>query len=238
MRTSEFLFRVVQSGIIPVIPRRWRLPLFLVAHMRLNPNEPEAGRLARFVPAGGVAIDAGANVGLYSYGLSRFCKKVHSFEINPAHCRMLRDFAAPNVEIHGVGLSNAPGEKTLYTPVHPSGMVLESWASLEPGNCPGAREYLETRVRVVPLDEMNFPECVFLKVDVEGHELQVLEGAENTLRRTRPRILIEVRDSNLAAVDRFLESLDFRRAEIRDFIGCSGAPWNCFYMPIESSASR
>jgi hypothetical protein len=39
---------------------------------------------------------------------------------------MLRDFAAPNVEIHGIGLSNAPGEKTLYTLVHQRGMVLQS----------------------------------------------------------------------------------------------------------------
>lgn len=194
--------------------------------------------MARFVPVGGVAIDAGANVGLYSYGLSRICQRVHSFEINPAHCRMLRDFAAPNVEIHGVGLSNAPGEKTLYTPVHPGGMILESWASLEPGNCPGAREYLETRVRVVSLDEMNFPQCVFIKIDVEGHELQVLEGAVVTLRRTRPRILMEVRDSNLAAVDRLLESLAFRRTNIGNFIGCAGAPGNYFYMPEESPASR
>lgn len=238
MRTSVFLFRVVQSCLVPVSPRRWRLPLFHFAHTRLNPVEPEAGCLERFVPAGGVAIDVGANAGLYSYGLARFCKKVHSFEINPAHCRLLRDFAAPNVEIHGVGLSNAPGKKTLYTPVHPGGMILESWASLEPGNCPGAREYLETRVRVAPLDEFEFPDCVFLKVDVEGHELQVLEGAENTLRRTRPRILIEVRDSNLAGVDRLLESLAFRRTDIRDFIGCAGAKGNYFYMPEESRASR
>lgn len=203
------------------------------AHARFNLIEAEARHLALFVPAGGVAIDAGANAGLYSYGLSRFCKKVHSFEINPAHCRMLRDFGAPNVEIHGVGLSNIHGEKTLYTPVHSGGMVLEGWASLEPGNCPGAPKHLETRVRVVPLDEFEFPECVFLKVDVEGHELQVLEGAENTLRRTRPRILIEIRDSNLAAVDRLLESLAFRRMDIRALIGCPGAQGNFFYMPTD-----
>ncbi len=230
---SALLSRVVQNHIIPACPKGWRLPLFHFAQTSLNSIEPEAGRLARFVPAGGVAIDAGANAGVYSYGLSRFCKKVHSFEINPAHSRMLCDFGAPNVEIHGIGLSNTTGEKVLYTPVHPSGMVLHGWASLEPGNCPGAREHLETRVRVVPLDEFGFPECVFLKVDVEGHEIQVLEGAEKTLCRTRPRILIEVKDSNLAAVDRFLESLEFRRVDIRDFIGCPGAPGNFFYMPLE-----
>jgi FkbM family methyltransferase len=156
---------------------------------------------------------------------------VHSFEINPAHSRMLRDFAAPNVELHGIGLSRSSGEMTIYTPVHAGGKVLEVGPASRPGNCPGAREHLESRVRIAPLDDFAFPECGFLKVDVEGHELQVLEGAENTLRRTRPRILIEVRDSNLAAVDRFLESLDFGRSDIRNLIGCPGAPGNCFYMP-------
>lgn len=231
MGVSHFLFRAVLGGILPVTPRRWRLPVFYFAHTRLYPLEPEIARLARLAPAGCVAIDAGANAGLYSYGLSRICKRVHAFEIHPAHCRMLCDFAAPNVEIHTVGLSNTVGEATLHTPVHSGGRVLESWASLEPGNCPGAQEHLESRVRIAPLDDFAFPECGFLKVDVEGHELQVLEGAENTLRRTRPHILIEVRDSNLAAVDRFLESLDFRRAEIRNLIGCPGAPGNYFYMP-------
>jgi FkbM family methyltransferase len=219
--------------LVDMAPRRWRLPLFHFVHTRVNAIEPEIGGLARFIPAGGVAIDVGANAGLYSYGLSRFCKRVHAFEINPAHCRMLRDFEAPNVEIHGVGLSNVAGEKNLYTPVHPSGMILETWASLESGNCPGAREYFETPVRVSTLDEFDFPECVFLKIDVEGHELQVLEGAEKTLRRTRPRMLIEVRDTNLAAVDGLLEFLEFRRTDIRDFIGCPGAPGNYFYMPLE-----
>jgi FkbM family methyltransferase len=234
MKLSLFLSRFVQSYMVPASPRSWRLPLFHFALTRLNTIEPEAAYLERFVPSGGVAIDAGANAGLYSYGLSRLCKKVHSFEINPAHCRMLKDFAAPNVEIHGIGLSNTTGEKTLYTPVHPSGMVLESWASLEPGNCPAAREHLETRVQVLPLDEFEFPECIFLKIDVEGHELQVLEGAEKTLRRTRPRILIEVRDSHLAAVADFLESLRFQRVDIKKFAGCPGASGNYFFLPFEA----
>lgn len=232
MRLSMFLFRLVQSGIIPLSPPRWRLPLFYFAHTRLNPIEPEAASLARFVPAGGVAIDAGANAGLYSYGLSRFCKRVHSFEINPVHCQMLRDFAAPNVEIHGVGLSNTYGEKKLFIPVHNSGLVLDGWASLEPGNCPGVSEYKETPVCVSPLDEFNFLECVFLKIDVEGHELQVLEGAIKTLRRTRPLILVEVRDVNIPAVEHLLEKLNYRRTDIRDYINCSGAPGNYFYTPL------
>ena len=231
MSLSLFLFKVVQSGIIPLSPPRWRLPLFHFAHTRLNPIEPEAARLRRFVPAGGVAIDAGANAGLYSYGLSRFCKRVHSFEINPVHCRMLRDFAAPNVEIYDVGLSNTSEEKKLFIPIHSSGLALDGWASLEPGNCPGISEHKETPVCVSPLDEFNFPECVFLKIDVEGHELQVLEGAIKTLRRTRPLILVEVRDNNIPAVEQFLEKLNYRRTDIRNYINCSGTTGNYFYTP-------
>ena len=232
MRLSLFLFRVVHRGIIPLSPPRWRLPLFYFAHTRLNPIEPEASRLAKFVPAGGVAIDAGANAGLYSYGLSRFCKRVHAFEINPAHCRMLHDFAAPNVEIHGVGLSNTSEEKKLFIPIHSSGLALDGWASLEPGNCPGISEHMEMPVRVSPLDEFNFLECVFLKIDVEGHELQVLEGAIKTLRRTRPLILVEVRDVNFPAVEQFLEKLSYRRTDIVDYINCPGTPGTYFYTPI------
>jgi hypothetical protein len=61
-----------------------------------------------------------------------------------------------------------------------------------------------------------------------------LEGAEQALRRTRPRILIEVQKSHVAAVDEFCESLGFQHTNIRDFIGCRGAAGNYFYMPQES----
>ena len=87
-------------------------------------QEPELGHLDLLSDKRTVAIDVGANIGLYSFAFSRLFDKVHAFEINPAHSRDLVAYGAKNVEIHQMGLSNRTGDAVLYTPIHPSGMRL------------------------------------------------------------------------------------------------------------------
>ena len=105
------------------------------------------------------------------------------------------------------------------------------WASLEKGNCPNAEQHLEEVVRVRPLDSFEFVSCAFLKIDVEGHELEVLEGAAKTISRTRPRILVEVRKKNEASVEAFLRNLGFRQRDFGEVLGYAGGEGNRFYMP-------
>ena len=217
---------------MPSLPGRMRLPVLFWVYTRLEVPEPELRHIAKLVGRhGGLAIDAGANAGLYSYALSRVCAKVHAFEILPQHCRSLEQFDAPNIQIHTIGLSNRHGEATVFTPVHPSGAVLMGWASLEKGNCPNAEQHLEEVVRVRPLDSFEFENCAFLKIDVEGHELEVLEGAAKTISRTRPRILVEVRKKNEASVEAFLRNLGFRQRDFGEVLGYAGGEGNRLYMP-------
>jgi hypothetical protein len=59
----------------------------------------------------------------------------------------------------------------------------------------------------VALDAMEFEGQVrFLKIDVEGMEMAVLQGAENLIRTHRPAIAIEVQDSNEADFGRWLST--------------------------------
>jgi hypothetical protein len=81
------------------------------------------------------------------------------------------------------------------------------------------------------LDDFGFQECSFLKIDVEGHEVEVLQGAIETIARTRPRILIEVRGKNLATVDSLLADNGLKRIDIRTLLGRPGADGNYFYIP-------
>ena len=48
------------------------------------------------------------------------------------------------------------------------------------------------RVPLRTLDSYNLSNIGFIKIDVEGHELDVLRGAEVTLRRDQPNLLIEI----------------------------------------------
>ncbi|MCV2883052.1 FkbM family methyltransferase [Actibacterium sp. XHP0104] len=53
----------------------------------------------------------------------------------------------------------------------------------------------------------------FLKIDVEGMELEVLKGFSNTLERYAPKIFIEVQNENIAAVDEYLSAFNYTKVE-------------------------
>jgi hypothetical protein len=81
------------------------------------------------------------------------------------------------------------------------------------------------------LDSLGLSSCSFIKIDVEGHEIEVIEGAHDTIRALRPRILAEVREKNATLFESILSNLGYVRADIRNFIGCPGGDGNRFYIP-------
>jgi FkbM family methyltransferase len=96
----------------------------------------------------------------------------------------------------------------------------------------------ETRkVPLFTLDELleHFPAPDVLKIDVEGAELSVIEGATRTLGQVRPNILIEVDDPNVEEAGRILRGYGYRlmnadlppdaRTEM------AKASWNCLGYP-------
>lgn len=231
MNVKTFIGKCLRRLVLPVLPAHWVLPFKHWLHLRIENPEPELIHLARLIPRRGVAIDAGANIGLVSLSLARFCDKVYAFEINEQTSRPLKDCARKNIEIINVGLSNHTGEATLYTPIWANGMALDGWASLQAGNCPGIDRHQERKVQIKPLDAFAIPQCVFLKIDVEGHEVELLEGAIDTLRRTRPVILVEVRERNMNRVKALLEPLGYRQTSLQDMIGVPGGAENFIFLP-------
>jgi len=181
-------------------------------------------------PNRGTAIDAGANEGLFTYRLSTLYDRVHAFEINPTLADRLRRLVSSNVSVYPIGLSSREGSDTLYTP-HYHGRALYGWAGLEPWNCPMAERYTESVVSVRRLDSFGFDDVSFLKVDVEGHELKLLTGARQTIRRSRPVVLIEVKDRNRAAVQDYFRDMRYAEHWLQDLIGVPGSVENYVYIP-------
>jgi hypothetical protein len=64
-------------------------------------------------------------------------------------------------------------------------------------------------VRVVALDDLDLPAPAFVKVDVEGSEVAVLDGAARLLREARPVLVVETHETNAEVADR-LEALGYR----------------------------
>ena len=60
----------------------------------------------------------------------------------------------------------------------------------------------------IRLDDLKLDGVGFIKIDVEGHELNVLEGARNFFATNRPVCLIECRDRNKHQVEEFFTGLN------------------------------
>jgi FkbM family methyltransferase len=183
---------MTQAWILEWMPQRSRLPI-RHAYERLFRNLGREMRALRpLVAPGGVAIDVGAGVGLYSYAFARFCARVEAFEPNPQSASAIRAYRNPAITVHEVALSSSEGVAELFLPIDAAGRH-PSAATLQPRH--GAGERLA--VRKATLDSFGFRNVSLLKVDVEGHERDVLRGARELILRERPLMYIEIEQRHL-----------------------------------------
>jgi FkbM family methyltransferase len=147
----------------------------------------------------GRAIDAGANTGTYTYAFSRIFDSVEAFEPQPWCAAGISDFARTreHVRVHRLGLSDRPRHAALHVP-----LVNGRWrshlatglGSLTPHPLlPSHR----IPVDLVPLDAFGFSDVAAIKIDVEGHETEVLAGARETIARCMPTLIVEIEQRHL-----------------------------------------
>lgn len=157
---------------------------------------PELRFLRHVVPAGCLAVDVGANIGVVASEIARHAGRVLAFEPNPMAFPVLRALRAGNVTPVWAAMGAAAGEAALAVPVTRKG------PSSNGGHLADARADggdLTYQVPVVTLDSLALPALGFLKVDVEGHEPAVLDGGAETIRRCRPNIMVEHERSHAGA---------------------------------------
>ena len=139
------------------------------------------------------AIDIGANVGVWSYWLSKYAKKVESFEPNPKIFNVLKNIKIKNVNTYNIALSNKSGSVDLLIPKGSKGFSNQG-ASLSPIKVQG--EHKSISIEAKCLDEYNFLDVNFIKIDVEGHEHEVIEGAKETIKKCKPTMVIEMEEKH------------------------------------------
>lgn len=162
----------------------------------------------------GVALDVGANKGSYLYSMARWAKSapVIAFEPQRKLAEYLRGACQRsgfrNVTVENLALSNQQGELKLFIP----GDADSPGASLEAGIAGKTPCHTET-VQVTTLDayaadKLRLPVRV-IKIDVEGHELAVVQGAQALIRRDKPLLVIECEGRHLPADKSVREFLSF-----------------------------
>ena len=154
-------------------------------------HEGELKLLAFIVPRGRMAIDVGANRGNYSFYLSRLAPRTVAYEVSPVMARFLKEARLPGVEVREVGLSDRKGRLTYCARRNAKGRPMYNSAFLSDETPDGDFAILQP-VNVVRLDNEGHDDVGFIKIDVEGHEYQVIEGARELLARCRPTLLVEI----------------------------------------------
>ena len=128
-------------------------------------------------------IDCGAWIGQWSL-MHRHAEHVEAFEPNPDILPLLEHNiqSCPQIHLHRTALSNQPGRTALRYESHT-------------GTCHMWPEGHAQDIEVRTLDSYQFSDVDIIKIDVEGMEVPLLQGAEQTIRRNRPWILIEGNES-------------------------------------------
>lgn len=159
----------------------------------------------KYLNPGDKVIDAGANIGFKSLTyLELGAEKVFTFEPSSAPFKILNEIKNPLVVSSQVALSNKSGEASLLVSSgHSQGSTL-NFDMREVFPSVYEEERFET-VKTARIDDI-IESADYIKVDVEGHELQVLEGAEALLDvDSPPFIQAEIYDDYLEGVMEFMK---------------------------------
>jgi FkbM family methyltransferase len=193
-------------------------------------GEEEVALFRQFVRPGDVVVDAGANIGTHTIPLARMVGPegaVLAFEPQ----RLTYQSLCANVALNSLtsvfcyfeALGAEAGEVVVprLDPRRVNTFAALSLADDGPreegrfallSRVPAA-DYEEEhgeRAAVVPLDEVPLKRCRFLKVDVEGMELDVLKGAAETIRRFRPILYVESAvEAKVDALSEHLAAIDY-----------------------------
>ncbi len=207
-KLTHYIGRVFDKGILPLSPARFRLGLQYRRYVQISGWEPEVQRIRSFAGPSKVAIDVGANIGLWTYAMaqSQLFKRIVAFEPNRVLTEDLRRARLPSVTISDKAVSDRAGTATLRAPRF-AGNVLTGWASLESQIDVATDSFQEFDVETIRLNDLEYQGVGFIKIDVEGHELSLLKGGVEFFRREQPVCLLECRDRNREQVDEFFAGL-------------------------------
>lgn len=187
---ASFAYRLPHGETVDL---RYREDLGTLVLFHGGYEDREIAELCKYIPAGGTVIDVGANIGLSAIEFARTAGaggKVIAFEPHPDTAARLRGNldrnGIGNVEIVQSAVGAAPGTVTF----NESADATLSSATLVPRNLVRSFDVALTTVDLT-WAAAGKPQVSALKIDVEGGELAVLQGATELLARDHPVILLE-----------------------------------------------
>jgi FkbM family methyltransferase len=216
LNSDQGLLRIPFDSFGFVIPAAWRK--LATNFLLCGPNiMPEFCLLKPIIQnlKSGCLVDVGANIGLYTLFLrSNSPLPIVAYEPQPILCNLARRSVALNrfadIEVRNVGCGAERGEVAFHN--NPNGSVavgIDAASLAAPPALTSTDWEVQThrlyagdtiaKIPIVTLDEdlADKPSIAFLKIDCEGYEHQILQGAWRLIERHRPHLFIEVHPTQL-----------------------------------------
>ncbi len=188
--------------------------------------EPEMVFLKNLCDIDKTSIDIGTNNGQYLPYLLELSIGVYAYEPQKIFYKKLKEkFKNKKIKLFYSAVSNKNGVTTLYLPKYLNKNLnfrgfLFTWASTENNYQKFKRKYpkffpiiKEIKVPTVSLDKTILPKIGFIKIDVEGGEYKVLQGAKKLIKNDRPNIIIEIEErhkqNSIKNTFKFLKKLKY-----------------------------
>jgi len=184
----------------------WRLKLW--NHQKTTKHENELRLLPALARPDLVSIDIGASGGIYTLALLPFSSRIFSFEPRIEGVRdlieMTRVLHLP-IQVETIALSNREGKAEMRMLLRDLGRstIASENNLMDPDGSP----IQSTWVAKKTLDSYRLSKVGFIKIDVEGHEKAVLEGAAETIDSNRCNLLIEMEERHCQGVVQSVKEL-------------------------------
>jgi FkbM family methyltransferase len=132
-------------------------------------------------PSRTLALDIGANVGLWSRDLARAFARVIAFEpVSDFRDCLIKNVPATNLEVRGCALGEEDTSINMIITAENTGHSHVDTSTMGHGTTPMYR-----------LDSLELPKIDYIKIDCEGYENTILRGARQTIMRDRPVMVVE-----------------------------------------------
>lgn len=191
-----------------ILKNGWHIPdtdIKMTSHVEgdINMNNPQYEErhrktILKHIPKRETFVDVGANVGIWSIAMKQHFTNVISFEPSIQNRECLIANLGQNSDIRPYAVGNQTGKVNFRDSIK---------------NCGDSKIILEKRenmyeVDIVRLDDQNIQNCSLIKIDVQGFEWPVIQGAEKIIEEQQPWIIFEINEE-VDLVCNFLENKNY-----------------------------
>jgi FkbM family methyltransferase len=168
-------------------------------------------------------LDIGSNIGnhMLYYCSQLDARNVTCFEPNTFnHAVLCKNVELNNLQdvvtVHNVALgeTSGTGVQKDFTNMNTGMNRIEMSADTDSAGA---------TVMIKSLDDFGYSNIDFVKIDVEGFEIEVLKGAARTLKNSKAVVMLEVFNNNQQAVDELMESYGYKKSYTIE-------EYNCIYV--------